>query len=229
MRVAVNAGTYLVARHAGIEPHKIVAVCHYRLDGTVSKREYTSDDTLLDLLHLAVLGTLLYDRLDLGLGNLRVGLLQMEDARHELDASRQQPYERRRHHRQCMHRPRHGLGHTLGGIHAYAFGHQLAEDDRKVCHHNDDCRLRHCRRRCQRHTQPRQYHTETVCKRSARIDTRKDTYERDSDLHRREETVRILRKAQRQLGRAATLRRLSLEIRLARRDKGHLRHGEDAV
>ena len=80
MRVAVNAGTYLVARHAGIEPHKIVAVCHYRLDGTVSKREYTSDDTLLDLLHLAVLGTLLYDRLDLGLGNLRVGLLEMEDA-----------------------------------------------------------------------------------------------------------------------------------------------------
>ena len=94
MRVAVHAGTYLVARHAGIEPHQIVAVCHYRLDGTVSKREYTSDDTLLDLLHLAVLGTLLYDRLDLGLGNLRVGLLQMEDARHELDASRQQPYER---------------------------------------------------------------------------------------------------------------------------------------
>lgn len=78
--------------------------------------------------------------------------------------------------------------------------------------------LRHCRRRCQRHTQPRQYHTETVCKRSARIDTRKDTYERDSDLHRREETVRILRKAQRQLGRAAALRRLSLEIRLARRE-----------
>ena len=220
----------LVAGGVRVEPYHVAAVGHDRSDVAIAQVEHAFDDVLLDLFDLAFGGAFLNDRLDLFLGYpVSVDRIDTQYAKHAGRAFRQQPDERQRDLRQQAHRPRHDLGYAFRGAHADSLGNQLAQNQRQISDRDYDDYLSDRHRMRLERWNSREHFPEALGQHVARVDTRQDTDQRDSDLNRGEKNVRIAREFQRGLGGPASALGVGFEPRLAGRDHRDFRHRQDSV
>ena len=119
-------------------------------------------------------------------------------------------------------------GHALGPLQGQPFGGQLAQDDREVGDHDRDQDGGDGQR--DRGGQPQELEVgrEVPRERRRTEGSRQEARQRDPDLHRREEPVRVLSELGHRLAALAPMRQLA-DLALPQGDQRHLGSGEHAA
>ena len=227
--ILLNGVPDLLLAHLLVEPHYVAPEGHDGVDLEVAEREHPLHDVLLHRRDLALVGAFLDYRLYLLLRDLGLLALHAEDLYHEARALGEQPNERGHYRRNYLHRSCDGLGDLLGSAQGYPLGHEFAEDYGQISHQHHYYSLCDGRRQPGRHAGPDEQVRKCRGYLVAGEDTGQDSDQRDAYLYGREEPVRIGSQLQGRLRALAALVGLRLEVGLARRHHGHLRHGEYSV